>query len=101
MNVPKMRVYLIRDERSERYGTPIFTHIEGDVLAEHYRQAIFKNLNDSLSLLDSVLYEVGEFDTVTGEISQVMKADYKLVARLGDFVKEAMSKLPKEGAQNA
>ena len=57
MNVPKMIIYLIRDERSERYGTPIFTQLDADSLAESYRASIFANLKDAAPFLDSVLYQ--------------------------------------------
>ena len=100
MNVPKMIIYLIRDERSERYGTPIFTQLDADSLAESYRASIFANLKDAAPFLDSVLYQVGEYDTVTGEITEVAKQDYKLVCRLGDFVKESLAKARQYGEQN-
>lgn len=98
MNPPLNKVYLVRDERANRYGTPMVTPLPGEAVADSYRSSIFNNLGKAAPLADSVIYEVGTFDTVTGQI--VCYKDFILVARLGDYVKEALAYFHKETAPN-
>lgn len=94
MNVPTLHIYLVRDERAERFGTPLFTPLTGEQLAEQYRSSILKNIEKCAPLQDCVIYYVGEFDSVTGQIQELNSSNYELVVRLSDYVKEALAKLP-------
>lgn len=100
MNIPKANVYLVRDELANRYGTPLFSQMAPEVIADSYRTSIFNNLERSIPLKDCVLYLVGEFDTVTGEINQFAKNDFQLVCRLGDFVSEALAAKKLKGEEH-
>lgn len=99
--VPKAKIYLVRDELANRYGTPLFSQMGPEVIADSYRTSIFNNLERSIPLKDCVLYEVGEFDTVTGEIQQYPKEEFHLVCRLGDFVSEALAAKKLKGEEHA
>lgn len=85
-----LHVYLIRDERANQYGTPIYTAADENALESDYKKSI-RNLNAQIEALtpepgkdspepetwmrligvkaqleDSVIYKVGEFDDQAG-----------------------------------
>lgn len=96
-----LNIYNFRDERVGEFGTPVFTQLGGDAVADQYKKSIaelnakLERLGDSFpeqsaqllmqsaSLKDTVIYYIGTFYTENGSIE--LSDHPLLVCRLSEF----------------
>lgn len=96
-----LNVYNTRDERAREFGTPIFSHFDSQQMVEVYQNTVkdalvklerMAEINpaqaaqlamNASQLRDSVIYQVGTFDSLTGKIEFMEEPN--LVVRVGDL----------------